>query len=235
MKHEALRTQVYEASQALHRSGLVPLTWGNVSQVERDTGLIAIKPSGVTYASLAPHDIVIVDVVSGEVVDGSRRPSTDTPTHLILYRWSASIGGIAHTHSSFATSWAQASRSIPCLGTTHADHYPGPVLVTRSLEPEEIGGGYEVATGRAITSTFDDAGLDPSAVPGVLVSGHGPFVWDDTAAGSVEQAIALEEIAQMAFQSMLLEPSLTAVPDALLHKHYDRKHGRSAYYGQLKH
>lgn len=232
MAHEALKEQVWKANLDLVKAGLVVLTWGNASGADRDAGVMAIKPSGVAYDALLPEDIVVVSLGTGEVVEGALRPSSDTPTHLVLYRELPTIGGVAHTHSSAAVSWAQAERDVPCLGTTHADHFHGCVPVTRRLREEEIRGAYEHETGVVIAECFRARGLDPDDVPGVLVAGHGPFAWGPTAAKAVENAIALEATARMALDTLRINPDAAAIDQALLDRHHRRKHGSGAYYGQ---
>lgn len=232
MSYDALKEQVWRANQALVKAGLVVLTWGNASGADRRAGVMAIKPSGVEYDTLQPSDIVVVSLETGEVVEGDLRPSSDTPTHLFLYREFDSINGIAHTHSTHATSWAQACRAIPCFGTTHADLAFCPVPLTRSLTPDEIEGDYEGNTGKVIVEHFRNAGLKPREVPGVLVAHHGPFVWGASAMAAAENAIALEEVAHIAFNTVLLNPQCGEIPAALLQKHFLRKHGEGAYYGQ---
>jgi L-ribulose-5-phosphate 4-epimerase len=224
-----LKEAVCKANLALVRAGLVTLTWGNVSGIDRRHGRVAIKPSGVPYEQLEPRHIVVVDL-DGKVVEGELRPSSDTRTHLLLYRQFGEIGGIAHTHSRHASMFAQARREIPCLGTTHADYFHGPVPVTRVLTESEVAGDYEAATGRIIVERF--AQLDPMAIPGVLVAGHGPFTWGRTAIESVDAAIALEAIAEMALGTWQLDPHLPELEAHLSEKHYRRRHGPSAYYGQ---
>lgn len=224
-----LRRQTCEANLELNRKGLVTLTWGNVSGIDRALGLIAIKPSGVSYADLTPDKMVIVDL-DGTVAEGALRPSSDTPTHLRLYRAFPGVGGVTHTHSPHATSFAQACRAIPCFGTTHADLFHGEVPVTRPLTQAEVEGAYEEETGRVITERF--AQLDPLAFPGVLVAKHGPFTWGRDAMASVEHSIALEQIARMAWQTLQLSPGQPAIEPYLLDKHFLRKHGATAYYGQ---
>ncbi len=223
-----LRQSVLQANLALVNEGLVKLTWGNVSGIDRNRGLVVIKPSGVAYADMKPDDMVVMDL-DGNLIDSKLKPSSDTPTHLLLYRSFPKINGIVHTHSTWATSWAQACREIPCLGTTHADHFYGPVPCTRLLTPEEIAGDYEVATGQVIREVFTR--LNPMEVPGVLVAEHGPFTWGATVGDAVRHAIILEEIAKMAFRTVVLGKA-HPVQSALLDKHYSRKHGPDAYYGQ---
>jgi L-ribulose-5-phosphate 4-epimerase len=232
MTYSQLRSRVAAANVRIHAAGLVVLSFGNASEVERGTGVMAIKPSGIPYETLEAEDIVVVSLETGLVVAGSMRPSSDTPTHLVLYREFPDIGGIVHTHSPYATSWAQARRAIPCLGTTHADHFYGSVPVCRPLSSEEIAGEYERKTAEAITETINEAGNDPTAVPGVLAASHGPFTWGPDADEAVDNAIALEMIAAMALYTSLLEPSVPSLDSALLDRHFLRKHGREAYYGQ---
>jgi L-ribulose-5-phosphate 4-epimerase len=212
----------------------VSLTFGNASELDRSEGAMAIKPSGVPYAELTPESIVIVDLDTGRVVDGEQRPSSDTPTHLALYRSLSSIGGVAHTHSPFATAWAQALREIPCLGTTHADHFRGAVPVTRALTREEIEGDYEERTGDVILEALASLGLDALDMPAALVASHGPFTWGVDAADAVTNAIALEAVAAMAHRTLAIDPAAPSVAPALLARHFSRKHGPAAYYGQPK-
>jgi L-ribulose-5-phosphate 4-epimerase len=223
-----LKKSVFEANLALVNEGLVKLTWGNASGIDRAQGLIVIKPSGISYDEMTPDDMVVLDL-QGNVLESRLKPSSDTPAHLFLYQAFPSVGGIVHTHSEWATSWAQACRSIPCLGTTHADHFYGPVPCTRLLTPAEIQGQYELATGKVIQETF--AGINPIEVPGVLVAEHGPFCWGKTLADAVKHAIILEEIAKIAFRTVMLGKD-NPVQEAILEKHYQRKHGPDAYYGQ---
>ncbi len=227
-----LRERVLEANLALVRAGLVVLTFGNASAIDREAGVVAIKPSGVSYEQLRPADIAVVDLVTGDVVDGDKRPSSDTPTHAALYRAWPDIGGIVHTHSAYATAWAQAGREIPCFGTTHADHFDGAVPVTRALTPGEIDGQYERETGEVIIETFSALGREPLSLPAVLVASHGPFAWGSSADDAVENAIALEVVATSAYRSLALAGELGPIPKELLGKHFSRKHGASAYYGQ---
>ncbi|WP_425395560.1 L-ribulose-5-phosphate 4-epimerase AraD [Aeoliella sp.] len=227
---EELKQAVCQANLDLVSHGLVILTWGNVSGLSEDRELMAIKPSGVAYTELRPEHIVIVSIATGEVVEGDLNPSSDTPTHRLLYQSFDQIGGITHTHSVSATAWAQARRSIPCFGTTHADHFYGELPVTRPLTQQEIEEAYEENTGHVIVETF--AQIDPSAVPGVLVANHAPFAWGKSAAKSVENAVAIEAVAEMALKTLAVNPAAAAVDQYLLDKHYFRKHGAGAYYGQ---
>ena len=227
-----LREQVCAANRELVAAGLVTLAFGNASAVDREAVAMGIKPSGVAYERLTPADMVIVSLATGRVVDGALRPSSDTPTHLTLYRHFASIGGVVHTHSDFAVAWAQAGRAIPCFGTTHADHFRGSVPVTRQLTAAEISGEYEAATGLVVVETMAATGLDPLQMPAVLVASHGPFTWGRSAMDAVTNAIALEAVAAMAHRTLTLEPHAQAISEQLLARHFDRKHGPAAYYGQ---
>lgn len=226
---ESLKEAVCVANRELVRCGLVTLTWGNTSGIDRERGLVVIKPSGVAYDVLEPSDLSVVDL-DGKIVEGKLRPSSDTPTHVLLYRSFPGIGGITHTHSRHATMFAQARREIPCLGTTHADHFHGAVPLTRHLTEAEVKGDYEANTGKVIVERF--AALDPVAVPAVLVAGHGPFAWGHNAGDSVHNAVALEAVAEMALGTRLINPSSPDLEPYVLDKHYQRKHGPSAYYGQ---
>jgi L-ribulose-5-phosphate 4-epimerase len=226
---QELKEQVCRANLDLVAQGLVTLTWGNASGICPDRQHVVIKPSGVGYDRLEPDDMVVVDL-DGRVIDGDLRPSSDTPTHLLLYRQFESVGGITHTHSRHATMFAQARRELPCLGTTHADHFHGTVPVTRPLTADEVREDYEGHTGRVIVERFAD--LDPVAMPAALVAGHAPFTWGATAAEAVKNAIALEAVAEMALGTWLLDPQSPALEDHVLDKHYRRKHGPDAYYGQ---
>jgi len=232
MESSELRERVFEANRAIVDADLVVLTFGNASAVDRAAGVMAIKPSGVPYEELDPASMVVVDLESGEAREGDARPSSDTPTHLVLYRAFEQVGGIVHTHSPFATAWAQARRELPCLGTTHADHFRGPVPVTRELTAEEIGGDYERRTGDVIVETVTDLGLDPLERPAVLVASHGPFAWGADAEKAVENAIALEVVAESSLRTELLRPGAEQVQPDLLNRHFLRKHGPGAYYGQ---
>lgn len=231
MNYQSIREECCEANLALPKTGLVDLTFGNVSVLDADAGVFAIKPSGVDYDKLRAEDMVVVDL-EGEIVDGDLRPSSDTPTHRCLFRAFAGSGvrSIVHTHSRCAVAFAQAGREIPCLGTTHADHFYGSVPVTRAMTVEEIGGEYEWETGKVIVECFAD--LNPMEVPAVLVNDHGPFAWNVTAAKAVEYALALEVAADMALKTFSLSPDQAPVSSALLDKHFLRKHGKNAYYGQ---
>ena len=224
-----LIAQVLEANLELWRRGLILFTWGNVSGIDRERGLVAIKPSGVPYEELTAGKLAVVDLDGNPVGDGFK-PSSDTPTHLELYRAFPDIKAVAHSHSHFATAWAQARRPIPALGTTHADYFHGEIPITRPMIPAEIERAYEVETGRVIAERFRD--LDPAAVPGVLVYSHGPFTWGASPAAAVENMIALEEVARLAWHTMALEPGLEPMAAELLDKHYLRKHGSGKYYGQ---
>ncbi len=228
MTADALRRRVVTANLELVRLGLAVLTFGNASAVDREAGVMAIKPSGVPYHELSEDSIPLVDLAEGTVVAGSRRPSSDTPTHLALYRAFPDVGGIVHTHSPYATAWAQARRGIPCLGTTHADHFRGAVPVTRQLTAAEIAGGYEEATGAAIV----ELGVDPTAMPAALVASHGPFAWGRNVDEAVENAVALEAVATSAYRALVLRSECAEIDGDLLAKHFDRKHGPGAYYGQ---
>lgn len=227
LKH--LKQQVYEANMALPKHGLVTFTWGNVSGIDREKGLFVIKPSGVEYEELKPEDMVVVDL-EGNVVDGKYKPSSDTATHLELYKAFPEMGGIVHTHSSYATSWAQAGRGIPCYGTTHADYMYGEIPCARSLTAEEINTEYEKNTGLLIIETFK--GKDVMAVPAVLCANHGPFAWGKDAKEAVHNAVVLEEVAKMAYRTELINKEVKPAPQVLQDKHYYRKHGANAYYGQ---
>jgi len=225
---ENLKEQVLKANLDLVKLGLVVFTWGNVSAIDRNKGLVVIKPSGVSYDDMKAGDMIIVDL-EGNVVEGNLKPSSDTPTHLVLYEAFKNIGGVVHTHSSWATSWAQSGKSIPALGTTHADYFYGPIPCTRKLTANEVETAYEAETGNVIVETFTN--IDADAVPGVIVNNHGPFAWGKDAYYAVHNAKVLEEVARMAFNTLQLNPG-AEIDQFLLDKHYMRKHGKNAYYGQ---
>ena len=227
-----LKKRVFEQNIALVKHGLVVLTWGNVSAKDEKTGLVVIKPSGVEYENMTSDDMVVVDLVTGNTVEGKWRPSSDTPTHLALYRAFPDIGGVVHTHSRFATSWAQSGKSIPAYGTTHADYFYGEIPCTRKMTPEEIAGDYELETGNVITETFK--GRSANDIPAVLVHSHGPFTWGTDPGNAVHNAVVLEELAFMALCTRILSPDIGEMQNELLDKHYLRKHGKNAYYGQEK-
>ncbi len=228
---EELKEKVYLANMELPKRDLVTFTWGNVSGIDRDKGYFVIKPSGVDYDKLKPEDMVVVDL-DGNVVEGEYNPSSDTPTHAELYKAFPTIGGIVHTHSPAATSWAQAGRDIPLYGTTHADYIYGPVPCARSLTDEEIGGEYEKNTGLVIEETFKERDINPEYVPAVLCTNHGPFTWGKDADEAVHNAVVLEEVAKMASMTEQLNPDVKPAPDNIKDKHFLRKHGENAYYGQ---
>ncbi len=228
---EKLKEEVLAANLSLEAHGLVKLTWGNVSGLDRERRLVVIKPSGVPYSELRLESLVVLRL-DGAVVEGAHRPSSDTATHLELYRSFPAIGGVCHTHSTHATVWAQAGCELPCLGTTHADHFYGPVPVCRALDPAEVEGDYEGNTGRAIVERFVSGGLDPVAMPAVLQAYHAPFTWGKCAAKAVENSVALETCALMALHTLALNPARGPLPAHILDKHYLRKHGPGAYYGQ---
>ncbi|WP_168384880.1 L-ribulose-5-phosphate 4-epimerase [Erwinia amylovora] len=227
-----LKQQVLEANLALPRHGLVTFTWGNVSAIDRQQGLMVIKPSGVSYEVMQRDDMVVVELVSGEVIEGSKRPSSDTATHRALYLAWPEIGGIVHTHSRHATIWAQAGKDLPAWGTTHADDFFGHIPCTRQMRNEEIIADYEWHTGQVIIETLKQRGINPLKVPAVLVNSHGPFVWGLSAHEAVHSAVVLEEVDYMGIFSQQLTPGLPAINQALLHQHYQRKHGKNAWYGQ---
>lgn len=226
---EQLKKEVYEANMELPKRGLVTYTWGNVSGIDRDKGLFVIKPSGVDYDALKPEDLVVLDL-QGNVVEGTYRPSSDTATHLELYLAFPEIGGVVHTHSPWATSWAQAAREIPCYGTTHADYFYGSIPCARNLTKEEIDTGYEKHTGTVIVETF--TGRNPMYTPGVLCANHGPFTWGKDAKEAVHNAVVLEEVAKMAARAEQLCADIKEAPKEMQEKHFFRKHGENAYYGQ---
>jgi L-ribulose-5-phosphate 4-epimerase len=229
MRLRSLREEVLEANLELVRRGLVLYTFGNASGIAREEGLVVIKPSGVAYETMKPEDLVVVDL-NGKIIEGSLHPSSDLPTHIILYQAFAGIGGVAHSHSRAATSWAQAQREIRCFGTTHADYFRGPVPVTKPLTPTQIRSNYEANTGHAIVRRFRK--LDPLHVPAVLVSGHAPFCWGKTPAEAAHIAVVVEEIAAMALQTLVANPKARPISRHLHDKHFLRKHGGTAYYGQ---
>jgi len=226
-----LKQQVVDANKQLVAAGLVTLTWGNVSGIDRDSGLVAIKPSGVDYDALTPDNLVVVDL-QGEVVEGDLRPSSDTATHLELYRNFSEIGAVVHTHSPQATAFSQAGTPLPCLGTTHADHFYGEVPVARALTPEEVDAGYELATGISIVERFQELDLNPLEMPAILLKHHAPFTWGKTPQYAVDNSIALEMCANMSLMTWQLNPNTVEIPRHILEKHHQRKHGNDAYYGQ---
>ena len=228
---EQLKIDVCAANLDLVAKGVVIYTWGNVSGIDREKGLMVIKPSGVDYDGMGPEDMVVVDLETGETVEGQWKPSSDTATHLELYRKYPSIGGIVHTHSVSAVAFAQAGRDIPALGTTHADYFYGDIPCARCLTKEEVESAYEVNTGKVIIETLEERGIDPIAVPGIVVANHGPFAWGKSPAQAVYHAVVMEKVAQMDLQTLLLNPA-ASMPQYVLDKHYLRKHGPNAYYGQ---
>ena len=223
-----LKEQVFEANLDLVKHGLVIFTWGNVSAIDRDEGLVVIKPSGVSYDVMKPEDMVVVNL-DGEIVEGKLKPSSDTPTHLVLYKSFSNIGGIVHTHSTYATAWAQAGKDIPNIGTTHADYFSDNIPCTNDMTREEVEGEYEKETGKVIAKRFEK--LNPDFIPGVLVKNHGPFSWGKDAHEAVHNAVVMEQVAKMAFISLNINPNLT-MNQHLITKHFKRKHGKNAYYGQ---
>jgi L-ribulose-5-phosphate 4-epimerase len=232
MNISELKVRVCEANKEISRTGLAILTWGNASEVDRAAGVFAIKPSGIDYASLTPDDIVVVSLDTGEKMEGALNPSSDTPTHWWLFKRFPRLGGIVHTHSVKATAWAQAKKNLPTFGTTHADYFYGDIPCTRELTQAEVESDYELNTGKVIVEHFEKNQIDPAQMPAVLVARHAPFVWGKSAAKAVENGIVLEAVAGLALNSLALNPALTVVPDYLLDKHFLRKHGASAYYGQ---
>lgn len=228
---EELKQKVFEANMLLPKYGLVTFTWGNVSGIDRESGLFVIKPSGVDYETMSADDMVVMDL-NGNRVEGHYKPSSDTPTHLELYKAFPEIGGIVHTHSSYATSWAQAGRGIPCYGTTHADYMYGEIPCARCLTKEEIDGAYEENTGHLIVNLFKELDKDPMAVPAVLCKNHGPFAWGKDPHEAVHNAVVLEEVAKMAYRAETINARIQPAPQELQDKHYFRKHGANAYYGQ---
>lgn len=228
---ENLKKQVLEANLLLPKHGLITFTWGNASGIDRESGLVVIKPSGVEYDGMTVDDMVVVDL-EGNVVEGTKRPSSDTPTHLELYKAFPECGGIVHTHSRWATTFAQAGREIPAMGTTQGDYFYGDIPCTRKMTDEEIGGEYEKETGKVIVETFRKNDIDPAMVPGVVVMSHGPFAWGTDAMNAVHNAVVMEEVAFMDWHAMILNPEMGTMQQTLLDKHYLRKHGKNAYYGQ---
>lgn len=228
---EQLKQQVYEANMELPRRGLVTYTWGNVSGIDRESGLFVIKPSGVEYDEMRPEDLVVLDL-DGNKVEGKLNPSSDTKTHIELYKAFPELGGIVHTHSTHAVAWAQAGRDIPCFGTTHADYFYGPVPCARALTQEEIDEDYEKNTGKVIIEAFRTRNIQPMHVPGVVCSSHGPFTWGKDAAQAVYHAVVLEEVAKMALLTLQIDPNAAPAPQRIQDKHFLRKHGPNAYYGQ---
>ncbi len=228
---EQLKEIVYQANMELPKRGLVTYTWGNVSGIDRNSGYIVIKPSGVDYENMSPEDMVVVDLM-GNRIEGRYKPSSDTATHIELYKKYPELGGVVHTHSTWATSWAQACRSIPLYGTTHADYFYGPIPCARSLTVEEINGEYEKNTGLVIIETLMKDNINPMSMPGILCSNHGPFTWGKDAFAAVHNAVVLEEVAKMACYSELIQVNVKPAPQAIADKHFLRKHGENAYYGQ---
>ena len=227
-----LREQCCELNLQLAASGLIKQTFGNVSIVDRERGVMAIKPSGVRYSQLKAADIPVLSLADGRLLEGTTRPSSDTPTHLVLCRMYPSIGGVVHTHSTFATAWAQAACDVPLYGTTHADSMNVPIPCTDFMEDDRIQGDYEVETGNQIVQTFSKRNLNPAEVPMVLVAGHGPFTWGKTGQAALDNAIILEELCKMAYLTKMLRPDNPPLKESLVRKHYERKHGANAYYGQ---
>lgn len=228
---EELKQKVYEANMELPRRNLVTYTWGNVSGIDREKGLFVIKPSGVEYDELRPEDLVVMDL-EGNKIEGDMNPSSDTKTHMVLYRAFPQIGGIVHTHSPYAVAWAQAGRDIPAYGTTHADYFYGPIPCARHLTQAELDEDYELNTGNIIVEEFTKRGIDPKAVPAVICHSHGPFTWGKDAAQAVYHAVVLEEVSKMAIFTRMVDPSAAPAPQRIQDKHYMRKHGPNAYYGQ---
>lgn len=228
---EQLKEDVFKANLELVEQGLVIYTWGNVSGIDRESGLVVIKPSGVDYETMSVEDMVVVDL-DGNIIEGKLKPSSDTPTHLALYKACDEIGAVVHTHSEMATSWAQAGRSIPCYGTTHSDYFYGDIPCTRKLEKSEIQGAYEYETGKVIVETLNKLDYKPLEMPGIIIFNHGPFSWAKTAKKAVHNAKVLEEVAKMAYHTERINPPVNPIDQLLLDKHYLRKHGANAYYGQ---
>ena len=229
---EELKALVCQANLALPAHGLVTFTWGNVSGIDREKGLVVIKPSGVEYDGMTPEDMVVVSLETGERVEGKWKPSSDTDTHIALYKAFPTLGGVVHTHSRWATSFAQAGRGVPAFGTTQGDYFYGEIPCTRPMTPEEIGGAYELETGNVIIETFRKRGIDPAQVPAALVYSHGPFAWGTDPMNAVHNAVVLEEVAKMAAICEMVNPKAGPAPQCLQDKHYYRKHGANAYYGQ---
>ncbi len=230
---ENLKQEVFEANIELVNQGLVIYTWGNVSAIDRESGLVVIKPSGVDYDVMKASDMVVIDL-EGTIIEGKYKPSSDTPTHLAMYKEYDTIGSVVHTHSEWATSWAQARRAIPVYGTTHSDYFYGDILCTRELSKEEVNKDYELNTGLVMIQTLKDNNKNPLELPGLIISNHGPFSWGETSQKAVHNAKVLDEIAKMAYRTEMLNPNIQPVNKYLLDKHYLRKHGASAYYGQVK-
>lgn len=230
---EELKEKVLKANLDLVKHGLVIFTWGNVSGIDREKGMVVIKPSGVSYDDMKAEDMVVIDLQTGKVVEGDLRPSSDTPTHLAIYRAWPEVGGVVHTHSTYATAWAQAGIDLPNIGTTHADYFHNAVPCTADMTKAEVEGDYELETGNVIVNRFEEAGINPMHTPGVLVKNHGPFTWGKTPAEAVHNAVVLEQVAKMAFVAYQVNPHLTMNP-LLVEKHFNRKHGPNAYYGQKK-
>ncbi len=228
MMLDDLKKQVFDANLEIVKHGLVLFTWGNVSGIDREKGFIVIKPSGVSYENMSPENMVVVDL-EGNVIEGDLKPSSDTPTHIELYKNFENIGGVVHTHSTYATAWAQSGKSIPALGTTHADYFYGPIPCTRKLSESEVKTNYEIKTGKLIVKTFEE--IDADSMPGVIVSNHGPFTWGENPANAVYNSVVLEEVAKMAIHTLQINPN-AEIGQFLLDKHYLRKHGKDAYYGQ---
>ncbi|MCM1364085.1 MAG: L-ribulose-5-phosphate 4-epimerase [Faecalibacterium sp.] len=228
---EEMKKRVCAANLDLVAKGVVIYTWGNVSEIDRENGLVVIKPSGVDYGTMSADDMVVVDLQSGKVVEGKWKPSSDTPTHLELYRAFPNIGGITHTHSTNAVAFAQAGKDIPALGTTHADYFYGDIPCTRELTKDEVESAYEANTGKVIVETIIEKGYDPMAIPGIIVKNHGPFSWGKNAADSVYNAVVMEKVAEMDIKTLMLNPQ-SSMTQYILDKHYNRKHGANAYYGQ---
>ncbi|MDF2514598.1 MAG: ulaF1 [Herbinix sp.] len=226
---EKLKQEVFDANMELVNKGMVIYTWGNVSGIDRESNLVVIKPSGVDYATMKAEDMVVVDL-EGNLIEGNYKPSSDTPTHLVLYKTYPEIGGVVHTHSTWGVTFAQAGMAIPAFGTTHADYFYGDIPCTRELTEQEINDAYEYNTGLVIVETIGDG--DAMSIPGIVVKNHGPFAWGKTAAGSVYNAVVLDNVAEMAYKTMTLNPRVPRVSQYLLDKHYFRKHGANAYYGQ---